>query len=332
MLVFAVATPLLAERDRDQVVLRNGDHLTGEIQQLDRAELTFKTDAIGTLSIDWGQVRSIESPNRYDVELQDGSRHLGTLASGGEDVLAVIHDAQTDRMPLAAVVRIRRIQSSFWRRLDGSFGVGANYTSADSSLQWNVSAQARTRKLNVERELAGNWVETQRQKAPRTRRSELTWTQMNLLAERRLFLFAGKLQQNDELGVDLRGLALAAYGNRFVWTNHTRVSGVGGLAYNVEDFAGEEAIKTSVEAVLGFEYELFESVALDRDVTFQLLSFRDIGGEARYRFEASANVVFELVKDFGLRLEVLDSYDSRPPAEASSKSDIAAIASLVWTY
>lgn len=332
MLCLAVAAPLLGEPNQDQVVLRNGDHLTGEIQELDRAELTFKTDAMGTLSVDWEQVRSIESPNRYDVELQDGSRHLGALGDGGEGVLAVVHEEQTEHLAMATVVRIRRIQSSFWRRLDGSLGVGANYTSADSNLQWNVSAQARTQNLNVERELAGNWIETQRQDAPRTRRSELTWTQMNLLAGRRLFLFAGKLQQNDELGIDLRGLAFAAYGSRFVWTNHTRVSGVGGLAYNVEDFAGGEPIKKSVEAMLGFEYELFKSVPLDRDVTFQVLSFRELSGEPRYRIEANANVLFELVKDFGLRLELLDSYDSLPPAEASSKSDVAVIASLVWSY
>ena len=47
-------------RDKtDVVILRNGDHLSGDIVSLEFGILTLKTDNMSTLNIEWPAVRSI---------------------------------------------------------------------------------------------------------------------------------------------------------------------------------------------------------------------------------------------------------------------------------
>ena len=61
----------------DIVVFHNGDRLTGEVKGLDRGELSFETDAAGTLSIEWARLVSVDSRQILQVELTSGLRYTG---------------------------------------------------------------------------------------------------------------------------------------------------------------------------------------------------------------------------------------------------------------
>ena len=52
----------------DVVVLKNGDRLTGEVQQLDRGRLQLKTDDLGTVEIEWDKVASVTATAPFDVD------------------------------------------------------------------------------------------------------------------------------------------------------------------------------------------------------------------------------------------------------------------------
>ena len=45
----------------DQVVLKNGDTLTGRVIQKDGAKLTLKSELLGEVSIPWAAVKSLKS-------------------------------------------------------------------------------------------------------------------------------------------------------------------------------------------------------------------------------------------------------------------------------
>src|SRR5687768_17869880 len=102
----------------DVVVLKNGDRVTGEVQQLDRGRLTFKTDDIGTVEIEWDNVQSVTAAAPFDVDDLGGNRYLGSLAPGsvaGQVLIAWKGEEHT--VDLRRIVRIRRLYTSFWRRL-----------------------------------------------------------------------------------------------------------------------------------------------------------------------------------------------------------------------
>jgi hypothetical protein len=85
----AGAGPALAART-DVVVLRNGDRLTGELTELDRGRLTFKTDDVGTVAIEWDDVAGVTAAATFEVEDLDGRQYFGALQPGAAGTLAVV--------------------------------------------------------------------------------------------------------------------------------------------------------------------------------------------------------------------------------------------------
>jgi putative salt-induced outer membrane protein YdiY len=63
-----LALPALA----DQVVLKNGDRITGSVIKKDAKNLSFKTDAFGNITVPWDRVETLSIQKPVFVELPDG--------------------------------------------------------------------------------------------------------------------------------------------------------------------------------------------------------------------------------------------------------------------
>ena len=61
----------------DVVTFVNGDRLTGEIKGLEQGRLSFKTDATGTIAIEWDKVATLQTDQFLQVELASGLRYFG---------------------------------------------------------------------------------------------------------------------------------------------------------------------------------------------------------------------------------------------------------------
>ena len=69
-----------AERT-DVIVLINGDSVTGEIKELDRGLLRYKTDSAGTLLVEWEDVVTLSSKDSFEVKTTSGGRFFGSLTA-----------------------------------------------------------------------------------------------------------------------------------------------------------------------------------------------------------------------------------------------------------
>jgi hypothetical protein len=70
----------------DQLVLKNGDRVTGSIVKKDEKAITIKSDAFGVISAPWDQVVSITAEKPVTVVLKDGKTIEGTVATTGGKV------------------------------------------------------------------------------------------------------------------------------------------------------------------------------------------------------------------------------------------------------
>ena len=66
--------PARAEKT-DVVVLRNGDHITGEIKELKLGKLKYGTDDAGTIFIEWDKVAFIRSEATFELETETGAKY-----------------------------------------------------------------------------------------------------------------------------------------------------------------------------------------------------------------------------------------------------------------
>ena len=145
--LLAASVPAAAVKT-DILVLQNGDRITGEVKQLLGGRLTYKTDDMGTLSVEWLKVAELTSTTDYEVETEDARRFVGRIEPLGPSTLVVVGDPDLHVVGIEEVVRITRLDAGFWRRLEGSFDLGLSYTQAD---QHELSSTSISRPSSADR-------------------------------------------------------------------------------------------------------------------------------------------------------------------------------------
>ncbi len=115
----------------DQVVLKNGDRVTGSIVKKDAKQITIQTDMFGLVSTAWDQVASIVADKPLNVVLPDGKTVLGTLresagkveiASAGATISVAPQEITTIRNP-AEQKAFERLLQPGWRDLWAGGGI-----------------------------------------------------------------------------------------------------------------------------------------------------------------------------------------------------------------
>ena len=80
LLVAVLATSIRAGDKTDMILFKNGDRLTGEVKTLDRGKMSFDTDALGVIKVEWDDIAQLYSTMTFEVALEDGERLYGSLA------------------------------------------------------------------------------------------------------------------------------------------------------------------------------------------------------------------------------------------------------------
>jgi putative salt-induced outer membrane protein YdiY len=116
--LFAIASgPALA----DQIVLKNGDRISGAIIKQDGKTITIKTDSLGAVSAAWDQVVSVTSDKPIYVVLPDGKTVQGALGAAGGSLEVAAASGKVS-VPLADVKALRNAgeQQAYERLLSPS--------------------------------------------------------------------------------------------------------------------------------------------------------------------------------------------------------------------
>ena len=316
----------------DVVVLRNGDHLTGEVDYLERGRLALKTDDMGTLQIEWDKVRSVTAAAQFDIANLDGHRYVGSLQStsvAGE--LCIVTAGGPNVVRLADIGDIQRVDANFWKRLDGSLDVGASYTSATRLFKLDVAGAIDAYRPGYEFSTNASTTVTTQPETEDTSRSLLSFAYGRRFGSRWLVLLKGQLEQNSELGFDLRSSATAGGARDLVRRRQDRLRVGMGLSVNREKpVEGESTTNIEMTVIAGYDRFAYDFPKVD--VSVAVAGFQSLNDSGRQRFEAEARLQRELVKDFYATLRGYESYDSRPPAEGSPRNDYGVTFALGWSF
>jgi hypothetical protein len=106
----------------DQVVLKNGDIITGTIVKKDGDKLTFKSEFLGEVTMPWSAVKSLKSDQELNVVLPGGETVKGKLSTSGDN-LAVAAPAgeKTEALTAVTVVRDAAAQHDYEKMLHPGF-------------------------------------------------------------------------------------------------------------------------------------------------------------------------------------------------------------------
>jgi hypothetical protein len=325
-------TTAYAQGRTDVVTLGNGDRITGEIVQLERGRLEFKTDDAGTLYLEWDKLSSLLAKRLVEVLTTDGRRFLGSLGQAADRSIAVVTSEGEVPLQMSEVTLITPIGTSFWRQLDGSIDAGFSYTRSSGVAQLSVNSDIVYRKLASRTRLTASL--TQTKKDDDSGRDDRAYLEMSYLRypwARWFILTAGRFETNESLGLTLRSQIGAAAGPRLINSNRAQLVLGAGLAFNQERGLDVEPTG-NVEAffTFGTSFYAYDRPKTNLDVNVQYYpSLNDIG---RHRVQLDVGAKREFWKDLFVAVNLYNTYDSRPPNPAADTNDVGIVLSIGWTY
>jgi hypothetical protein len=321
----------------DVVVLKNGDHLTGEIKGLQSGELRIKSDYMAeAVRLDWARVERLESKSTFMIWLVDGKvmtdmmRLLPTNSSEVPNFIIGSSD-QAIRVPQLDVIRIAPADREFIKRLEGSIDFGFSFTSGNDQYQTQLTATTTYRTgdhsftASIDSAFSGQ-----------TEGTSLTRNQFHFDYRKQLNQrwYAGgllDLLHSDQQSLDLRTSVGGLMGRNLVQTEHTRLSAFGGVVGTREHYS--ESIgkpkTTNADAIAGVDFATFRFNSADIRSRFSL--FPSLTTPGRTRLQATSDLRIKIVKDLWWGFHVYENFDSKPPVRAD-KNDLGVSTSLGWKF
>jgi hypothetical protein len=316
----------------DVVVLKNGDHITGEVKLLSRGQLKLSTDDAGTIYIEWDKIVSVTTSLQYEVVTTGNARYVGTLApSSSTELKVVAKDGTATVLAFLEVVSFAPIKEGLLERIDGTLDVGGSYTKASGVGQTTVDLDAHYRRpaYDMFTHLLSNLTRANGEEAI----TQFTWRSGYLHSREDGWIVSPFVffARDVDLGLSFGAIA-ALTGGRYVQrSNRSETLVAVGAAVGREHLIDGRTLN-DVDAVANFLTSFYRHDYPKTDVDFSLLLFPELNRWGRVRANTEVKLKRELFKDFIAAITAYDTYDSQPQVPDASRNDIAVSFSIGWTF
>ena len=337
ILLQLMSTPVMGRDKTDVVILKNGDHITGEIKSLERGKMSLSTDSMGTINIEWEDVERVTSQWVFEVETETGLRTFGSLSPAAESqTMEIIGESSRNTLNQTSVVRLTQIEAGFMARLEGYVDLGFNFARANRATQWTFGSEVKTRGETRQVRASLSSFFDDRKDVDSTTRNVLTVDYTRFFSGRWLVTGLSSFTQNQELDLDLRSSFGGDLGRHVIQNNRSLLTVRAGAVFTRELFAptevdpmGEE--RSNIEGSGTIAWELFSFQDPEIDITTTVTVLPSLSDWGRLRADMDTRIRFELFKDFSWSATLFDNYDSRPP-EGNETNDFGVTTSVGWSF
>ena len=350
VILFLVILPgsALAQKT-DSVTVLNGDRMLGEIKGLQRGQLEFKTDAMGTVYVKWPKVVTVKTDKTFEIQLDDGRVLFGSLIPGSQDSVVIKTDSQSVSVATQRVVSLQRLKPSFWESLDGSVNLGLAFTQQNAKTDLNLSgdihyahrgtADSTRHTLNFSKlrrgfaftKLSYNSTFSRQDSTEDIKRLTVGVSHLNQLKNRWFWLLTLVGEQNSQLSLDYRGTVAAGVGHFLVQTNKLDLALLVAPGYSREQYTGGSPDKT-IPLIIAADVEYFTWGTLDTNVSSRLSVLPILDNWGRWRVNFNLTAKREVLKNVYINVGVTEAYDSDPTAADANKNDFSFNTSFGWSF
>lgn len=316
----------------DQVVLKNGDIITGSVIKKDGAKLTLKSEFLGDVTIPWTAIKSLKSDQELVVVLPGGESVKGKVSTAGDN-LDVAAAGGEKSAPLAGVTAVRndaeekafeRLEHpGFFQLWNGTYDLGLAVTSGNSRTT-NLTNNFTSSRITKHDKLIVHFNQIYATSLANNVNSATAsaigggW-EYNRDLNPKLFVSTTNEYAHDRFqDLDLRAVFGAGAGWNAIKTAKANFSLQAGADYERENFMGA-ADRNSAEANFGDDFLYKFSAATSVTQSFRMFPNLSYTGQYRVNFDLSA--VTALKKWLGWHVSFTDRYLS-DPVEGRLRNDI----------
>lgn len=309
----------------DQIVLKNGDRLTGTIVKSDGKTIVLKSDMVGEVFIELDNVENITADKPLYVTLNDGRTVSGlvTAKSGQFEIKSNGGPVIVERSAVA-VVRSEAEQRAYESTLNpglleqwnGGADVGFSLTRGNSHTTNLALGMAISRETSNDKTSLYAASIYNRETTSGISRTVANTFRFGARYDRNInrdwfgYGFTD-LEHNGLQDLNLRWVLGGGIGYHAIRNERTKLDLLGGLDVSREFFDGNDNDRTSLEAQLGqtLTHQLTPRLAL----TEQLFFFPNLSEGGEYRINFDASLVADITRRIGWQVTVSDRYLSNPP-------------------
>lgn len=343
-LIILLECPLLFG---DQIVLTNGDRLTGSVVSSDGKALNLKSDFAGDVKIQWDAIEKITSSQPLYVTGKDGQVLVGNVksidgkfavdtANSGEISVAkdFVQSVRSKEQQVAYEGEIEKLRhpklTDFWGgAVDTGFALARGNTVTST---FNLSGKAAR---TTEKDKIGVYILSLYSNNKTTGRSETTasmvagGTRYDFNISKKWFAFGQLDLLHDRFQhLDLRFAPSGGLGNHFIKTEKTAFDLFAGGGLNKEFFT-DSTNRASGEVLLGeaLAHQFSKTTTLTESLQF----FPNLTKSGEFRYVFNLGLTTELTKILSWQMTFANLYQSNPLAGVK-KSDGILTTGLRFTF
>jgi len=328
----------------DQIVLKNGDRLTGTIEKSDGKALMIKTEFAGEVTVQWPAVQEITSTQKLHVSLNNGQTVSGTVTTSDGNLAIATADAGTITEPKASVAKVfgEAEQAAYEKSQhpgllegwQGGANVGFGLTRGNSQTKnlavaftadrkgWRDKLSLYTNSIYATNDAPGATPSTTANAVQGGIRYDHDLTP-------RIFAYVGADFQTDALQtLDLRSVFGGGLGWHAIKNDRTTLDLLGGINYTREKYS---ALPSRSFAAVSVGEELNHKLGMNTLLTEKLYFFPNLNDTGEYRATFNFGTVTKISKWLGWQNAFGDIYVTNPPAGAK-QNDILLTTGLNFSF
>jgi putative salt-induced outer membrane protein YdiY len=307
----------------DQVVLKNGDIITGTVIKKDGDKLTLKSEFLGDVTMPWTAVKSLKSDKELNVVLPGGETVKGKVSTTGDN-LSVAAAGGEKTAALTAVTAVRDdAEQHNWERLQhpgilelwtGTYNMGLALTRGNSrttNLTNAFAASRTTTKDKVIIHFNEIYATSLANNVNTATASELSggW-EYNRNLNPKLFVATTNEYDHDRFqSLNLRAVFGAGLGWNAVKNGKAALSFQGGADYEREAFMAGIG-RSSAE--VNFGDNLAYKFSANTSMIQSFFVYPNLSDTGQYRMNFNLSAVTALKKWLGWHVTFTDNYLSDP--------------------
>ena len=323
----------------DQIVMKNGDRLTGTIEKSDAKSLVIKTEFAGEVTVDWSAIQDVKSEQPLHVGLKDGKTVVGPVSTVDGKLEVSTKTAGNVEAPKESIVVMRSDSEQLaWEKLqhpgllegwNGGVTVGFGLTAGNSetknlALAFNGVRTGLHDKLSL---YAGSVYSTNNL-APAATRVTANTNRGGARYDRditpRVFGFVNADFSTDALqDLNLRQVYGGGVGFHAIKNDNTTLDLLGGIAYTRENYTQVAPLPRLIHSFVAGQIgdEFMHKIAKSTVITQRAYFFPDFQSSGEYRATFDFGSVTKFSKWLGWQNSFGDVYVTNPPT-GKKKNDV----------
>lgn len=333
----------------DQIVMKNGDRLTGKIGKSDDKSLVIKTEFAGEVTVDWSAIQDVKSDQPLHVSLKDGKSVVGPVTTADGKIQVSTKTAGNVEVPKDSIVVMRSDPEQVaWEKLQhpgllegwqGGLNIGFGLTAGNSetknlALAFNGIRTGLHDKLTL---YAGS-VYSKNDQAPAATQVTANTNHGGIRYDRditpRLFGFGNADFATDALqDLNLRQVYGGGLGFHAIKNDNTTLDLLGGIAYTRENYTQVAPLPRLIHSFVAGQFgdEFMHKVAKSTVITQRAYFFPDLQNSGEYRATLDFATVTKISKWLGWQNSFGDVYVTNPPT-GKKKNDVVFTTGLNVTF